>query len=275
MLGRCVAEIWWARWRNWSDRRSVARAIFAVTLRAAGGINACAKARALRPGSPARIAALEIRCTDLRPRRQDPAAERSRHAGIAVPATPFHRAKLRRSGCIRARRDSPGRGCSPAAPGPSPSRGLHGKPRNRGHKSRRPLFEIVRWAQLRIIAFAASHRGIGIQSGRTPNANRRSSSEQLHAARACASPSGPASVTIAAQGFKISQQIPAFLVGTIRRAVEEPGKGGHDRIRDHGARRIEMRELPVRGADGRFARKVGSDAARAPELRIIEDRLPG
>ena len=81
--------------------------------------------------------------------------------------------------------------------------------------------------------------------------------------------------TVPAQRFQIIQQIAGFLRGPIRRAIEQPGKRRHDRIRHQGARRIKMRQLPVRRAHGRFAREVGPDAARAPQLRIIEDRLPG
>ena len=45
----------------------------------------------------------------------------SRHAGMAVPATPFHREKLRRSNVYSCSVRFTGRGCNPAAPGVSPS----------------------------------------------------------------------------------------------------------------------------------------------------------
>src|SRR5260370_10747780 len=36
-----------------------------------------------------------------------------------------------------------------------------------------------------------------------------------------------------------------------------------------------MRKLPIRGADRAFAGQVRANPARAPEMRVIEARLPG
>src|ERR1700674_2781553 len=78
-----------------------------------------------------------------------------------------------------------------------------------------------------------------------------------------------------AQSLDVRQEVAGFLRGMVRGALEEPPKSGHDRIGHDRSRRVEMRKLPVRSADRAFTGQVGANPARAPEMRVIEARLPG
>ena len=136
--------------------------------------------------------------------------------------------------------------------------------------------QVTRSRQLRdSLPGGESCDGLAFKTGE-PNAKRFSSSEQLQAARACASPSGPASARSRPSVSRYASRSRAFLPGTIRRAVEQPGERRH-----HGIRRPACAaHRDARTASRRSARtpsrdKVGTDAARAPKMRIIEDRLPG
>ena len=194
---------------------------------------------------------------------------------MAVPATPFQSASATRRAHIRARRDCR-RGKQPgcartvavpartvarsrswphtaAAPRPTPRAAAAPVPSLRAPGTRRMRIERAR---------------------RTPSApsRRRGSCRR---SRARASPSGPASSRARARASRGTRRVARLLTRTVGRAIEQRAVRRHHRLRHDGARREQMRELPVIGAGPSGAREIRADAPRAPQMRVVEACLPG
>ena len=79
----------------------------------------------------------------------------------------------------------------------------------------------------------------------------------------------------APQRVEIGDEVTRLLAGAIGCAVEQRAIGRHHRVGHDRARGEQMRVMPVAGARAAGPRQVGADAARAPQVGIVEAGLPG
>ena len=85
---------------------------------------------------------------------------------------------------------------------------------------------------------------------------------------------GSGHFTGTAQRFQVREQIASLLAGPIGGAVEQRLVRRHHRAGDDRTWRKQVREVPVSRSRIGGARQVGPDAPRAPQVWIVEARLP-
>ena len=85
---------------------------------------------------------------------------------------------------------------------------------------------------------------------------------------------GPGELTRPSERLEVRHQIARLLTRTVRRPVEERSVGRHHRIEHDRARRVKMQVVPIGCARPGRSGEIGPDAPGAPEMRVVELRLP-